>query len=347
MSSPTIDDVAKQAKVSIKTVSRVVNREPNVRKETREKVQHAIDLLGYTPNLSARRLAAKRSFLVGLVYDNFHATSAYVVNVQCGVMASCSQSGYELLIHPLNVDNATLINEVIDFTHRSQVDCLVLPPPLSDHTHLCNQLAAQNIPFVRLSPVFNLNDSLYVQTNDRSAAFDMTMKLIELGHSDIAFVAGRPDHYAVSERHLGFVDAMQSAALPIREEWIKIGASTFDSGKDCGVALLKNTPRPTAIFAGNDEMAAGVMSIAHTLGIRIPEDLSVAGFDDSDLARQSWPALTSVRQPVQAMAKAAADLLFLSLKTPSNTDLSRCFACEIILRDSTGPTIKINETAND
>ncbi|WP_036536043.1 LacI family DNA-binding transcriptional regulator [Oceanobacter kriegii] len=332
MANPTIDNVAQLAGVSIKTVSRVVNQEPNVKQQTRDKVQAAIDELGYKPNLSARSLASKRSYLVSLLYDNFLAASAYVVNLQCGVIERCRQEGYELLIHPLNYQAPNLIEEIERFINASGIDGLMLTPPLSDDPKLIDALKTLGKPFVRISPATCNGDASCVYTDDRQVADEMTQHLIDQGHRQIAFIAGRPDHLAVGQRQLGYEDAMHRNGLtPSTCQ----GYSSFETGAECARQLLQAPQRPTAIFAGNDEMATGAISTAHEMGIAIPAQLSVAGFDDNDLATHCWPAMTTVRQPVAEMAAAAADILLQSLKTKQPPVQQLQLQSSVVVRQST------------
>jgi LacI family transcriptional regulator len=317
VSTPTIDDVASHAGVSIKTVSRVINGEPNVSEKTREKVQSSIEVLGYQPNLSARQLASKRSFVVALLYDTFLAASSYVMKVQFGVIQRCHQEGYELLIHPITTQATHRPKDVHAFLKRTRVDGVILTPPLSDDENMAHLFDELNIPYVRISPVEDRPRASCVRTDDKAAVEDLTDKLIQTGHRKIAFIAGRADHKAVTERKKGYEAAITQHALDLPSHFTQQGASTFESGYQSAKTLLLNIPRPTAIVCANDEMAAGALSAAHDLKIQIPQELCVTGFDDADLATQCWPSLTTIRQPMQAMGEEAANLLLKALKQPS------------------------------
>ncbi|WP_049722222.1 LacI family DNA-binding transcriptional regulator [Gilvimarinus polysaccharolyticus] len=334
MVKATIDDVAALAGVSMKTVSRVVNKEPNVRASTRDKVQAAIDELAYRPSQSARSLAANRSYVLGLLYDN--PSASYVIDVQDGALASCRRAGYDLLIHPCKRDTVELLTEVLALVRQGRVDGLILTPPLSDMTELVQTLVSAGIPFVRLSPTEYKDACPYVQTNDQEAAYDMTCRLIELGHRRIGFIVGHPDHRAVTQRYTGYVAALKENDLVLDKSLVVQGYNSFDSGRECARELLSSATPPSAIFASNDDMAAGVIIEAHHRSITMPAELSVAGFDDTPVAHQIYPSLTTVRQPIAEMAAKAVDLLLKQLKGKSVQIPAAIMSCRILERESTG-----------
>lgn len=334
MVKATIDDVAELAGVSMKTVSRVVNKEPNVRPETRDKVLKAIAKLDYRPNLSARSLAGKRSHVLGLLYGNPSAN--YVIDIQEGVLSICRPQGYDLLIHPCDHRDENIAKEIMDLIHQKRIDGLILTPPLSDNLTVVDALNTIGIPFVRVAPTRNKDACPYVETNDEEASYDMTCQLIALGHKRIGFICGHPDHLAVSRRYEGYKAALIENHIPINDELVEHGLNSFESGELCARNLLTRVPRPTAIFAANDDMAAGVMMVAHQAGIKIPAELSVTGYDDTPVAHQLWPSLTTVRQPIQQMAKKATDLLLKQLKGKDVQLPASMLSSSLIIRNSMG-----------
>ncbi len=336
MAKATIDDVAALAGVSIKTVSRVVNNEPNVRPATREKVETAIASLDYRPNLSARSLAGNRSYLLGLVYGQPGAH--YVLDIQEGVLEICRPQGYELVVHPANHRDPELINDVSELILEKRVDGVMLTPPISDNMDVINKLKHMGIPFVRVAPTEEKHLSPYVETNDAEASYDMTCQLIAMGHTRIGFICGHPDHRAITLRFEGYKAALVENQIPINDALVEFGDNSFESGEGCGRRLLQAKQRPTAIFAANDDMAAGVMMAAHQLGLEIPAQLSVAGFDDTPVAHQIWPSLTTIRQPIRQMAKKATDLLLKQLRGKDIQLPASLLSSSIIVRASTGPT---------
>lgn len=335
MAKATIDDVAELASVSIKTVSRVVNKEPNVRPITRDKVLAAIAQLDYRPNASARSLAGNRSYVLGLLYGNPSAN--YIIDVQEGVLSTCRPLGYDLLIHPCDYRADNLTKDIVDLIHQKRIDGFILTPPLTDHLGLLAALKKIDIPFVRIAPTLNKDISPYVETNDEEAAYDMTCQLITLGHKHIGFICGHPDHKAVAHRYEGYKAALVENNIALNPAWVVQGFNSFQSGEACARILLAEKLRPTAIFAANDDMAAGVMMVAHQQGIDIPAELSVAGFDDTPVAHQIWPALTTVRQPIQQMARKATDLLIKQLKGKDVQLPASILSSTLIVRDSIGP----------
>jgi len=334
MSNATIVDVAELAGVSIKTVSRVFNNEPNVRPSTRAKVELAIAELNYIPNPSARSLAGNKSYLLGLLYAI--PSAHYVLDIQEGVLSICRPEGYELLVHPCNHQDPNLAQEVAGLIRDKRIDGVMLTPPISDNVALMQQLKHLGIAFVRVAPTESKGLSPYVETNDQEASYDMTCKLIALGHKHIGFVQGHPDHRAVMLRFEGYKTALVENAMPLLAPLVAQGNNSFESGEACGRILLQGELKPTAIFAANDEMAAGVMMVAHQLGFNIPADLSIAGFDDTPVAHQLWPSLTTVRQPIQPMAKKATELLIKQLRGKDVQLPASMLSSSIIERNSTG-----------
>jgi len=340
MQKATIDDVAALAGVSIKTVSRVVNTEPNVRESTRQRVQEAVLKLNYRPNPSARSLAGKRSFLIGLLYDDpslyDNPSSNYIVNIQQGALRVCKSEHYDLFIHPCNYKDKNLNNEIRSLINHSKVDGLILAPPLSDMKSLFATIREVETPTVSISPGSMTESQLAVATNDRDICSKMTEYLASLGHSRIAFIAGNRDHKALENRFLGYQDGLKNAGLKFRKGLVTDGDNSFGSGEECARKLLQRQNPPTAIFACNDDMATGVIRVAHQMGISIPSELSVAGFDDIPLAQQIYPALTTIRQPVRSMSETAVELLMDQVRARPPSDKPRMIDAELRIRESTG-----------
>jgi LacI family transcriptional regulator len=337
----TIDDVAELAGVSIKTVSRVVNKEPNVREATRDKVEAAIAKLNYQPNKAARSLASHHSHLIGLIYDDpsyYEVPSAgYVIRMQQGVLSACHASKYELLIHPCQYRKADIGSEIKALIEQVRPDGIVLAAPLSNMPKIVRAIEATGTPLVRLSPGTANGKQLSVVTNDREISAEMTRYLASLGHKRIAFITGHPSHKAVGNRYLGYRDGLEQSGLRFSEHLVAAGDNSIGSGEECAMQLLDLEDRPTAIFAANDDMAAGVIRVADRLGIKVPDELSVAGCDDIALARQIYPALTTINQPLTAMAERAAISLIASVRDKRPLIGSEIVPATIQVRESTGP----------
>ncbi|MDH4109584.1 MAG: LacI family DNA-binding transcriptional regulator [Gammaproteobacteria bacterium] len=340
MPKVTIEDVATRARVSIKTVSRVVNNEPNVSESTRRKVNAAISTLNYRPNQSARRLKSQRSFLIGLVYDDPSAyeipSSGYVINMQQGLLSVCKEANYDLLIHPCGFSDRRIAAEIKGLIEHSRLDGIVLAPPLSNMRGIVKAIENTGTPFVGISPGGSTLRQPAVATNDREICAEMTAHLASLGHRRIAFITGHPDHKAVASRFLGFQDGLRDCGLKLDAALVGSGDNSIESGERCARTLLDLARPPTAIFAANDDMAAGVIRVAHERRIRIPERLSVAGFDDVPLARQIYPSLTTVNQPLAKMAEHAARRLIRMLHSGEASLDLEVIPSALVLRDSTG-----------
>lgn len=332
---PTIGDVASLAGVSIKTVSRVFNNEPNVATATRAMVQTAINALGYSPNHSARSLAARESLTLGLLYDN--PSPNYIHQIQRGALQSCQEAGYDLLLHPCQFGSADISGEIINLHRQGRFDGVILTPPISDMRSVLDALVEAHVPVVAIAPAEARPDIVQVMTDDERTCIAMTRALHALGHRRIGFIAGHPDHRAVGLRLKGYRSALRDLDLPMREDYIVQGYNSFESGEVAGAALLALPQPPTAIFAANDDMAAGVMRIAHKFGVSVPANLSVVGFDDIPLATQVWPALSTVRQPIEAMAAKAVQLLVARLRGEQDIPVTVLIRSELVLRETTSP----------
>lgn len=329
----TISDIARLSGVSNRTVSRVLNGSAKVGEATREKVQQIIEERSYRPNAQARGLAGGRSFLLGLIYDN--PDGLFIDEAQRGVLHMCREQGYELVIHPCGGTDM-LASEVVGSVKRSKLDGVIVLPPLSEDHDLFGALAQEKVPYVRLAAIALDTSDRIVVSNERSAVASMAEYLVALGHRRIGYITGPAARRSTRERLEGFSDALERLGCPIPEEMIAHGAYSFESGIECARTLLTQDMPPTAIFASNDDMAAGVIHTATELGLNVPRDLSVAGFDDSALATRIRPALTTIRRPVRAMAGLAANKLIAAIEgRHQETRLGVFLDPELVIRDST------------
>jgi LacI family transcriptional regulator len=341
MRRATIDDVARLAGVSIKTVSRVVNREPNVRDATRVKVETAIAELNYHPNLSARNLASQRARLIALIYDDPGAyeipSAGYVIRMQTGALSACQAADYRLVIYPCNYRRGGIGAELKAMLEHARPQGVVLAAPLSNIPRVVRAIVATGTPMVRLSPGTQGGRQYSVATNDREISAEMTRYLASLGHRRIAFIKGHPDHRAVANRYLGYLDGLQQSGLEFAQRLVEHGDNSFSSGEAAGDRLMRLGDPPTAIFAANDDMAAGVIRAAALLGVAVPGRLSVAGCDDISLARQLCPTLTTIRQPLSRMAERAALVLIGNAHEELPLQGAEVVPATIEIRESTGP----------
>ena len=334
----TIHDVAARAAVSIKTVSRVMNNEPSVKQATIDKVHAAMRELNYQPNAAARNLASTKSYSIGYLYDNPNAY--YVIDMQRGLLDACRKNGYELLIHPTNAKSPGIVQEVIDLVQHARLAGLVLTPPFSEMAEIAEALTSIGVDFVRIisgsTPSPKLTNCVLV--DDFTAAFKITNHLLELGHTEIAFLCGDEEHSSSGERLAGFKAALNKRGLNANPKFILPGSYSFGSGVKGANQLLALPHKPTAIFACNDEIAAGALFGARLQHIEIPQQLSIVGFENSPFSRKTWPPLTTAHQPNPTIAQRAAELLFKHTRTGSHVtaDDQPVFIPELLVRESSG-----------
>ena len=328
----TIKAVSNDAGVSIKTVSRVINKEKNVSERTKAIVIKSIQKLGFKPNKSAQSLRSKRSHMIALLYNN--PNKHYLADIQGGILRLCKETGYNLVLQECDYTNVNLGLEIAEFIDDFSIDGLIVTPPLSDMNEFLEHLNQTQTEYSIIAPSNTRKVKSYVSSNDYEASCAMTNKIINKGHLNIGFIKGHHKHSASHLRFNGFTEALKDRGMSLNSEWIKEGNFSFDSGFSAGLELLKSHNKPSVIFASNDYMAAGVMKAAQMNGINIPLDLSLVGFDDSPLAAQLWPSLTTIRQPVEDMAYHAARLLLGNIDGLSEEMDSKEFISELILRES-------------
>jgi LacI family transcriptional regulator len=337
--SITIEDVAREAGVSAMTVSRVINKEKNVREETRKTVLQTIERMNYSPNTAARNLAAGEATHIGLLYSN--PSAAYLSQFLVGALEAARKAGSHLVIEPCESEDEAEQGEVGRRFANAEAEGVILPPPLSESVAILTELALAKTPVVTVAMGKLYPNALNVRIDDYAAAREMTDYLIGLGHRRIALITGDPTHIAATERERGFRTAVAEAGLRGEDVAVEQGMFTFRSGLDAAEKLLDRAVPPTAIFASNDDMAAAVVSVAHRRGLEVPGDLTVVGFDDTSPATTVWPELTTIRQPVSAMAAAAVELLLADLRhrRSGSGGLSQEIVLdhELIIRESSGP----------
>lgn len=324
----SINDVAKLARVSIKTVSRVVNNATNVSPELRARVQSAIDQLRYRPNQSARRLAGGRSFMIAYLYDN--PALGYTAGIQSGAAERCRDLGYHLVVEPISA-NAEERFEVLDrLVAALRPDGIMLVPPLSDDAALLARIASIGLPCARIAGSIPA-PGFAIHTPERAAGRMVADHLLQQGHRRIGVIAPPGSHRAALRRVEGFRDGLTAAGQPIDESLFIDGAFDFPSGIAAAEKLLALPVPPSAIFATNDDMALGALTLAHRKGIGVPEQLSIIGFDDTPASLTSWPPLMTVRQPLEDMGRSVIDALANGpIDTPE-------FLFTLVERGSCGP----------
>ena len=328
----TINDIARLAGVSKKTVSRIINHSPLVREDTREKVEALMREVGYTPDPLARGLAFRRSFLIGMVYDN--PTAQFIVNMQYGALDTLRDSGFELVVHPCDSRSPNYIDGVRRFVQQQKLHGVMLVPRVSEDQALADMLDEIGCHYVRIAAVAMDKPERMLVTHDHDGAAEVADYLQTLGHRDIAVITGPADYRSAIERTQGFVGALAKRGIELPKARVIEAGYTFESGVAAAEKLLTSKKRPTAVFCENDEMAAGVYRVALRTGIQIPQQLSVVGYDDSPLASRLWPPLTSVRRDTRDTGRIAAAMLLQSDDAPRAMASVRP---HLVIRDSCQP----------
>ncbi|GGY48765.1 LacI family DNA-binding transcriptional regulator [Parvularcula lutaonensis] len=334
-------DVAKQAGVSVKTVSRVLNNEPHVQEAMREKVRAAMDQLGYVPSASARSLRSHRSYTIMLLIHDIR--SPFTNTVQFGALQACQELGYHLqlaMVGSETLEDRSKLERYFEKTLRAgKPDGLVLVPPMANHPVVADVMPSLGIATIRIGPndVPDTDETATVTIDDTLASREMTKHLLSLGHRRIAFLRGKEDQDATQRRFEGYAQALSDAGVARDPSIILPGTFNFESGLASGEKLLAMKEPPTAVFAANDDMAAGVIMAAHRLGVDVPSQLSVAGFDDSEIAERTWPTITTIRQPLEEIGMAAIESLVAAAGGSAQPLRSKTLPFELLIRNSTAP----------
>jgi LacI family transcriptional regulator len=302
-------EVAKHAGVSPMTVSRALSGDAHVEENTRRRVEAAVKELGYSPNVAARNLARASSLHLGLLYNN--PSAAYLNELLVGVLEQSSRAGCQIVLEKCGLRNE---RAAIERLLRDGVGGIILPPPLSDSNVALEAVRAAKAPFIAVATGRPEEVGLTVRIDDLEASAAMTRYLLSLGHRDVGFIIGAPNQTVSAQRQAGFESALREAGLSVHPEWVKHGSFSYRSGLAAAEQILSNAHRPSAIFASNDDMAAAAIAVAHRMRLDVPRDLTIVGFDDTPLAATIWPALTTVRQPVAAMARKAVELLLEEIR---------------------------------
>jgi LacI family transcriptional regulator len=335
--APTVADVARAAGVSAMTVSRVVNGESNVLPKTREAVQKAIRALRYAPNAAARSLAGGKQCRIALIHSN--PSAAYVSEILVGSLAQAVASDAQLAVEQR--DEREYAEALVRRIVQHRIDAVLLPPPHCDDANLLAALERSGLPVAQIATGRPAPFAHALMIGDEAAAHAMTAQLIGLGHQRIGFVSGNRNQTASELRRAGYERALRAAGLTVNTDLVAPGDFTYRSGLDAAETLLACIPRPTAIFASNDDMAAAVVAVAHRREITVPGELSVCGFDDSAMATTIWPELTTIRQPVAEMARQAIVLLAASVRSRAATSDTRPrhvrLDFDLVYRNSVGP----------
>jgi LacI family transcriptional regulator len=326
----TILDVAKEAGVSFGTVSRVLNEDKHVKAETRERVLRAIARLGFVANRQARILAGGKSGTVGVLVPDLG--TEYIGEIMRGADAELALGGYGLILyttHRIAKKEADYVATCLQGMADGLL--LVLPRNPSDFV---GTLARRKFPFVFIDHQGTGKDSASVSAANWQGAYEATEYLIGLGHRRIGFITGWVDLKAAQDRLQGFQSALRINHIAEDAELIFEGTFAQPDGYNGGLHLLSLKNPPTAVFASNDVMAMGVMDAVRERGLRVPEDISVVGYDDISQSAHVHPALTTVRQPLEKMGRVAAQMLLEMLRNPGRKKDRVELPTELMIRDS-------------
>jgi LacI family transcriptional regulator len=329
--SVTIKDVAKAANVSVASVSRVLNGRDNVNEETRKRILAAVRRLRYMPNCAARSLITRRTHTLGALLPDLHGE--FFSELIRGIDIAARARGLHLLVSSSHGDADEAAAALR--TMRGKVDGLLVMSPYANADFLADNLPPA-LPTVLINTPHTPENCMAMSVDNHAGAYAMVEHLASLGHRHIAFISGPEDNFEAQNRLHGYRDAM-AALLPGVPVQILEGEFTDNSGYLAGQHLLQLEQRPDAVFAANDMMAIGCLSALHEAGLRVPEDIALAGFDDIPLARYITPKLTTVRVHIAELGEQALARLVQAIEEP-NTDAERekTLQSELVLRASSG-----------
>jgi LacI family transcriptional regulator len=336
----TIKHVAADAGVSLQTVSRVINNEPNVRPEMKERVQASIDKLGYVPSIAAQRMSGSRSYLILAINDRDRTIedwrarqgTDWVDQMLLGGMLKCAEHGYRMIFELVDTHSDHVERELLAAIAALQPDGIILTPPHSDNPQIVRFLDDQGIPFARIGSIQN-GAGIPVSMDDEGSARQATERLLARGHRRIGFIAGSREYALSGWRVDGWRAAMAAAGCPT-DGLLAQGDFSYASGEAAARQLLDADERPTAIIASNDQMALATLEVARGLEIAVPQQLSLISFDNTPLVHFTQPPLTAVDQPIAATTSKAVELIIAAQRGEAPPETLTVVSATIFERDS-------------
>jgi LacI family transcriptional regulator len=323
----TIQDVAKTAGVSVSTVSRVLNGKVDVASETQERIRSVIDDLGFTTNLAARSMRSQKKNLVGLIMPDI--AYPFAIEVMKGVNRAIAESEFDLLVYTTGdvrkSGRASHEQKYVSLLTNSISDGVIIVAPVAGEFKI-------DAPIVSIDPLASNPNYPAVHATNYQGAMEAMDYLLGLGHNRIGFISGRPELESSSRRLKGYRDALEKAGFPVDEQLIASGDYTTSTGITGMRYLLGLEKLPTAIFAANDQMAMGVFQVAEEMGIRIPDDLSVVGFDN--ITESKYMGLTTVDQFISEMGYVATQMLIKIINGVPLEDQTYRMQTRLVIRDS-------------
>lgn len=338
MKKPTIDDVASLAGVSRTTVSRVLNSQPNVREAVRRKVFDAVAALGFQVNQQARNLAGRKELRISLVHasDFENEPNSYFSSaLELGATRAAARLGVQLLIHAVNQTDPQAGKVIAARIVSDDCDAVILTPPFADDARLLALLdkLERRVLCIAAAPA-TAELALTLGIDDRQAGYDIGRHLLAQGHRTFGYVGGLDGHISAASRFDGFIDALAESGVEPAAVFRESGNFTFRSGIECGQKLLGGDHGISALVCANDDMAAGALLAAHKLGLRIPEEIAITGFDDTPVSQIVWPPLTTIHQPLRAMGERAVERLSTPIDEEAQASLREICAHHLIARES-------------
>jgi LacI family transcriptional regulator len=311
----TMADVAKKLGLSMMTISRVINNKGNVKDDTREKVLQTIKEMKYYPSSIGRGLISSRLNTIGILapYQGIIYENPYYAEIITGVEKACIKYSYDILLATYKMREDEV--DYLKLYHERKVDGVIVVVPDLNNPQM-KDMEVENVPSVVIGerPVSNIIS--YIDTDNKMAAFNAAEYLIRNGHKDIAFLKGIENNRNSIDRFEGFKTAMEKNNLSVKPEWVFDGDFLYNSGRETGKKVMKLSKLPSAIICSNDLMALGLLAELNSQGIKIPEQLSIVGFDGIPAGRYIHPVITSWRQPLVDMGFKAAEILFKKIKEP-------------------------------
>lgn len=339
---PTIDDVAALAGVARTTVSRVLNNQPNVRAEVRDKVLAAVEKLGYRVNLQARNLAGRKALRIALIHaSDFDSepNSYFSSGLELGATRASAGLGVQLITHVVNQNDPGAAAEIVTRMRDDQCDGVILTPPFADDAGLLRTLGGLGVWVVAIAGGAEAAQlAVALGIDDYRAGHDIGTHLVGLGHRRFGFIKGLQGHVSAETRFDGFLAALADAGIGPDAVHAMRGNFTFRSGLDCAQALLAKVGGVDALVCANDDMAAGALLAAHKAGLQIPKDVAITGFDDTPVSEIVWPPLTTIHQPLRKMGARAVEFLVNLAESGASMKPGReVVGHHLVVRDSTKP----------
>jgi LacI family transcriptional regulator len=332
----TIDEIAKQLGVSKTTVSRVINGKPDVSPETRKQIQDLINATGYQPNANAKAITQQKSSNIGLIIPfaaEYVFANPFYVEVMRGISTELDQKCYYLVLCYPHEQN------YLDIYTQKRVDGFILLSPSITMHPLIDILIEKNVAFTSTARVGGHEDIPFVDVDNYLGGISAVEHLVSLGHREIAFI-GKKGIASSSDRYQGYRDTLKRHNIPEQEELVfSADSSTLDSGYETAKQMISKGHIPTAIFAASDLMALGVMRALLEVGMKVPDDISIIGFDNIRVSQYSYPTLSTITQPAFEKGVIAADMLVNHLNTKERPE-SVILSTELVIRESTGAVKK-------